>query len=211
MLITSLRGGHNQFLSNECKKLIYFRHWKYPVFQVTLLQMSSYPDININRELCNYSSTSHEDNRTVLIQVYEPLFKQLTRTFIENGFVAALEKAAHLETDSHPVVVSFAKYALRVVNMWNSVQYYYHPYRRDHGVYSISKFTQTREWPRSFIRVIRWHPNVFKLAIAACDDSIRIYTDEKTMAPVLKVCFGRLLVTNCFFMSSNCRTFFKNA
>ncbi len=121
---------------------------------------------------------------TLQSSVYEPLIKQLTRTFIENGFVAALEKAANSES----VVVSVAQFALRVVNLCKTVQYYYHPYRRDHGVFSISKFAQTREWSRSLIRVIRWHPNLFKLAVAACDDSIRIYTDDKSVVVVLKVC-----------------------
>lgn len=124
-----------------------------------------------------------------LLSVYEPLIKQLTRTFIENGFVAALEKAANSESDNKTVVVSVAKFALRVVNLCKSIQYYYHPYRRDHGVFSISKFAQTREWPRSLIRIMRWHPDVFKLAVAACDDSIRIYTDDKATIVVLKVCF----------------------
>lgn len=102
--------------------------------------------------------------------------------------MAALEKAANSESDdTKTVVVSVAKFALRVVNLCKSIQYYYHPYRRDHGVFSISKFAQTREWSRSLIRVMRWHPNVFKLAVAACDDSIRIYADDKAMAVVLKV------------------------
>lgn len=98
-----------------------------------------------------------------------------------------MEKAANSESDTKTVVVSVAKCALRVVSLFKTVQYYYHPYRRDHGVFSISKFAQTREWSRSFIRVVRWHPNVFKLAVAACDDSIRIYTDDKAVVVLLKV------------------------
>lgn len=44
-----------------------------------------------------------------------------------------------------------------------------------------------RDWARSLIRVIRWHPNCFKIAVAACDDSIRVYSDELTIVPMLKV------------------------
>ncbi|XP_037026602.1 aladin [Bradysia coprophila] len=157
--------------------------------------LSSYPDINVSRELCNHSSSSHDDNKTVLIPVHEPLIKKLTRTFIENGFVAALEKAANSETDTKAVVVSVARFALRIVNMCKTVQYYYHPYRRDHGVFSISKYAQTREWSRSLIRVIRWHPNVFKLAVAACDDSIRIYTDDRAMVVLLKNILQKCVTT----------------
>lgn len=31
-----------------------------------------------------------------------------------------------------------------------------------------------------------WHPKVFKLAIAACDDSVRIYTKDSTHTTVLR-------------------------
>jgi len=39
---------------------------------------------------------------------------------------------------------------------------------------------------RSSIRCIKWHPNCFKIAVAASDDSIRIYTDEASIIPILK-------------------------
>ncbi|KAJ6639090.1 Aladin [Pseudolycoriella hygida] len=151
------------------------------------INLSAYPEINISRELHSHATTSHDENKTVLIQVYEPLIKQLTRTFIENGFEAALEKAANPESETNTVAVSIARFVLRVVNICKTVQYYYHPYRKDRGIFSISKFAQTRDWSRSFIRVMRWHPNIFKLAVAACDDSIRVYTDEKSTVVVLKV------------------------
>lgn len=126
--------------------------------------------------------------------------------------MAALETAANSETDTNAVLVSVATFTLRIVNMCKTVQYYYHPYRRDHGVFSISKFAQTREWSRSLIRVIRWHPNVFKLAVAACDDSIRIYSDDRAPVVLLKVGLNVNLLTHVnwhkFLLD---RTSFKSA
>lgn len=124
-----------------------------------------------------------------------------------------VEKASDSESDTNPIVASVARFALRVVNLCKTVQYYYHPYRRDNGVFRISKFAQTREWSRSLIRVVRWHPNIFKLAVAACDDSIRIYTDEKATVVLLKVgqkggWFLEILVNETH---SLCRIFSKNA
>lgn len=43
-----------------------------------------------------------------------------------------------------------------------------------------------RDWENSVIRVMRWHPNVFKLAIASSDDNIRVYTSDSSCTSSLK-------------------------
>lgn len=43
-----------------------------------------------------------------------------------------------------------------------------------------------RDWQNSVIRVMRWHPNVFKLAIASVDDNIQIHTLDSTGSLNLK-------------------------
>lgn len=48
-------------------------------------------------------------------------------------------------------------------------------------------FFWLRDWIRSYIRSVVWHPNCFKIAVAGMDDIVRIYTDEPAIMPVLKV------------------------
>lgn len=43
-----------------------------------------------------------------------------------------------------------------------------------------------RDWKISPIRSIRWHPNVFKLAIASIDDNIKIYSADTVAIITLK-------------------------
>lgn len=165
---------------------------KYFNYQCFRLQTASYPDINISRELChhaaNAASYSHDDHKSVMVPVNETLIKRISRTFFESGFVQAVKEATQADSiDANPIVCVLAKYTLRLVELNERVQLYLRPHHKEHGVFTIAKFSQTRDWPRSLIRCIKWHPNCFKIAVAACDDSIRIYSDEQTVVQILKV------------------------
>lgn len=58
-----------------------------------------------------------------------------------------------------------------------------------HVLTTFSFSPNLRNWIRSYIRCIVWHPNCFKIAVAGLDDIVRIYTDEPAIVPVLKVRF----------------------
>ena len=54
------------------------------------------------------------------------------------------------------------------------------PHLKETNIESYEKnFAQTREWRKSAVRCLSWNPLCFKLAVAAVDDSIRIYTNEE--------------------------------
>ncbi|XP_055586621.1 aladin-like isoform X2 [Uranotaenia lowii] len=145
----------------------------------------SYPEINIGRELFHHAGIhQREDRRTLMIPVNETLIKRLSRTFFEEGSVEALNVAAN--TSANPILSSLARYALVLVDFGNRVKYFLKPHLKEQGVDSVGKYTQTREWAKSSIRCIRWHPNCFKIAIAALDDSIRVYSDDPSIVPILK-------------------------
>ncbi|XP_055681036.1 aladin-like [Lutzomyia longipalpis] len=147
---------------------------------------AKYPEINIVRELFHTSSSNilHRDSgRNLMMPVHENLLKHITRTFFEDSLSAALEEAS---TASSAVVRTCAKYLLYVVNVGNNMRYFLRPHLRDQTLASVGKFSETKNWHRSPIRCIKWHPHCFKLAVAASDDSIRVFTDEPTAVPVLK-------------------------
>lgn len=151
------------------------------------LQMARYPEINIARELFQTPSSNilHSDSgRNLMMPVNESFLKHVTRKFFEEGFSAALEAAT---VSPNPLVKTSAKYILYLVNVGNNMRYFLRPHLRDQTLASVGKFSETKDWLRSPIRCIRWHPHCFKLAVAASDDSIRVYTDEPTTVPVLKV------------------------
>ncbi|KAL9692245.1 hypothetical protein quinque_000230 [Culex quinquefasciatus] len=153
-------------------------------------ELSTYPEINIGRELFHHHASMQvrEDRRTLMVPVNETLVKRITRTFFEEGPVEALQEAASEDNGQYNAIVgSLARYLLVLIGCGNRVKYFLKPHLKgQQGVDSIGKYTQTKEWQKSSIRYIRWHPNCFKIAIAASDDSIRIYSDEPTIVPILK-------------------------
>ncbi|XP_058812233.1 aladin-like [Topomyia yanbarensis] len=148
----------------------------------------SYPEINIGRELFHHAATHiREDRRTIMVPVNETLLKRITRTFFEEGPVEALNEAANCVNEQYnPLIGSLARYMLVLVNIGNRIKFFLKPHLKEQGIDSVGKFTQTKEWSKSAIRCICWHPNCFKIAIAASDDSIRVYSDEPSIVPILK-------------------------
>lgn len=105
------------------------------------------------------------------------------------------------------LVASLAGTALRVIDVLGRAQLYVQPQQRAATVaLNAVRLSQTRDWPRSLIRTMAWHSHCMRLAVAACDDSVRIYTDAgnvngggggglmmgggANLVPVLKVCWA---------------------
>ncbi|XP_055840899.1 aladin [Episyrphus balteatus] len=147
-----------------------------------------YPEININCEIFSAAAAKPVDSyRTVMVPVNERVIKRITRTFFESGFLEALNEAKDPATAaSSPIISSAAEYTSRALEFIGKIKLMVFPYLKEHGIASIAKYSETRDWIRSCIRYIVWHPNCFKIAVAGSDDVIRIYTDEPAAVPVLK-------------------------
>lgn len=57
---------------------------------------------------------------------------------------------------------------------------------QESGERLIAAVSQTREWSHSPIRCMEWHPHITKIAVAAWDDSVRVYSADSQLIPVLK-------------------------
>lgn len=120
--------------------------------------------------------------------VNEPLIKRITRSIFENSLTEALTEATTDEnTNTNPYISKVATYILHVLNAGNRVRLFFKPHLKDQGITSIGNFSQTRDWNRSMVRCIKWHPNCFKIAVAANDDSIRVYSEDRSNVPIFKV------------------------
>lgn len=107
--------------------------------------------------------------------------------FFEEGLVAALQEATAAGppdvaagADSPPYIAlrAMARQALRLIELLGRAQLYIQPQQRQATVASNAiRLSQTRDWQRSLIRTIAFHRHCMRLAVAACDDSVRIYTD----------------------------------
>lgn len=50
----------------------------------------------------------------------------------------------------------------------------------------IAAVSQTRAWPVSPVRCLAWHPHCTKLAVAAWDDSVHVFSSNTFLTPILK-------------------------
>lgn len=109
--------------------------------------MSSYPEIQISRDLFHHASSNlfRDDRRTVLVPVNESMIKRITRLYFEDGLTEALNEAINPTNSSQqPIVSTIAKCALRILEMGQRVQLIFRPHYKDQSVESIGKFSQAR-------------------------------------------------------------------
>ena len=109
----------------------------------------------------------------------EPLLKRLSRSYFENGLIFTLDE---LSSENSKVLGAISRLLLYVIDSGN--RFIFNPHLRVKGIVSIEKVSRTRDWSRSTIRYLAFHPNIFKLAVAASDDTIRIY--GQSIVPILK-------------------------
>lgn len=149
--------------------------------------VASHPQIAITRDLL-HSSICREDTRRVFLSVSETLFKKLINVWYEQGLVEALRLAAEPQDGREvPVALKFiATYMLRVISVINHVRNSFHPHLRESGDKLIAAVSQTRAWPVSPVRCLAWHPHCTKLAVAAWDDSVHVYSSNTSLIPILK-------------------------
>lgn len=133
------------------------------------------------------SGHPNDTYRNVMIPVNEGVIKRIVRTFFESGFMEALNEARDQETATvSPLICATAKYTFEMLEFVKRLKTKIFPHMREVSVNNVAEFSETRDWLRSYIRCIVWHPNCFKIAVAGSDDIVRIYTDEPAMVPVLK-------------------------
>lgn len=109
--------------------------------------------------------------------VAESILKKFSRVFFEEGIEESLKV---LEQSKSTLLSSISTGLLKFMNIGQQVNHFFNPHLKETGIESYEKnFSQTRQWKKSTIRCISWNPLCFKLAVAAADDSVRIYTNEE--------------------------------
>ncbi|KAJ9587941.1 hypothetical protein L9F63_018616 [Diploptera punctata] len=149
--------------------------------------VSSHPCVVITRDLL-HSSICREDTRRVFLPVSETLLMKFVNVWYEQGLMEALHLAANPDDDNNVphLLQAIAKSLLKVASAISHVRNTFHPHLRESGDKLIAAVSQTRVWSMSPVRCISWHPHCVKLAVAAWDDSVRVYTFGTSLIPILK-------------------------
>ncbi|XP_047107165.1 aladin-like [Schistocerca piceifrons] len=156
-------------------------------FSIFSNTVASYPTIVVNRDLLRPSVTSHEDVNAVFLPVREGLVKKILNVWYEHGLLEALNLMADQnDPNIHPTVRYAASSMLKLSDIIIRLRNRFHPRLTESGTNLIAAVSQTRDWSRSPVRCLAWHPHCTKLAVAVRDDSVHIYTAGSKHKPFLK-------------------------
>lgn len=127
-----------------------------------------------------------DESRALFLPVNEPFFKQVAQVWYEQGITEALELIAERQRNDNPLAANAATYALKVIEFLSSIRNVVQPHTNKNNRFLIALVSQVKDWFNSPVRCMAWHPHCTKIAIAASDDSVRIYSTENNLVPVLK-------------------------
>ncbi|XP_067006876.2 aladin isoform X3 [Anabrus simplex] len=148
--------------------------------------VSKHPTVTITRELLR-TSLYREELKEVFLPVQETLVKRLVHIWYEQGMVEALKSLANpSHGDIPPLLQRVASFMLKVARGVTQIRNTFHPHLRECGPKLIAAVAQTRDWDTCPIRCLAWHPHCTKLAVAAWDDSVRVFSSNSNLTPVLK-------------------------
>ncbi|KAG8241952.1 hypothetical protein J6590_075529 [Homalodisca vitripennis] len=118
-------------------------------------------------------------------------------TLYEKGFVSMLEIASNPKENQGFFVLEFVAKrtlsALKIASKFYSLIPGYK--KKESGEVLAPMLSQNPVYSTSNIRCLAWHPHCIKLAVAASDDSIRIYSENSQLIPLLK-CRGQHLISS---------------
>lgn len=101
-------------------------------------------------------------------------------------FEEGIEESLSVIAEGTSLLSSAASGILKFMNIGQRINLFFNPHLKDTGIESYEKnFSQTRQWRNAAIRCIAWNSLCFKLAVAAVDDSIRVYTNEEQSIVIL--------------------------
>merc|ERR1719187_214370 len=113
--------------------------------------------------------------------------KRLVHAWCEEGLCGVLELLAG--GGGGVVAQLMARLSRAVLAAWrltSSLHGSFNPHLLLSGQEMVSEFCQTRDWERSPVRCLAWHPHTAKLAVALQDDSIHVHSSRQLVKPVLK-------------------------
>uniref|UniRef100_A0A1A9VZT6 Aladin seven-bladed propeller domain-containing protein n=1 Tax=Glossina brevipalpis TaxID=37001 RepID=A0A1A9VZT6_9MUSC len=142
-----------------------------------------YPEINLS---CDDLSTSNA--LSSYINTWGSiLMPVIFRTYFEHGFEAALNEARTEESAAlSPTISRVANFIFMIMEFMRCLKSKLFTFRKQPNTSSVANYIETRDWLKTYIRFIAWHPNCFKIAVAGMDDFIRIYNDEASTFSLLK-------------------------
>lgn len=168
---------HGQLLSNASNEPQNLRNYADKV--------SRYPEVLISREMLR-PSMSKQSVKTAFLQTAEmSTRKRALIAWNEEGFSRVLEELVEGK-DSRSLVTFIARSIMSIMRWTNCIWGSFCPHLLMQNDDLVNEFSLAADWNNGYVRSIAWHPHTTKFAVAICDDSVRVYSADSPICPILK-------------------------
>lgn len=150
--------------------------------------IASYPNIDVSSDILR-PHVSRESARNAFIEVSSTTYKRIINSWNECGMLGVLKELSRNEEKenfAHHWIGRVANSLLTVYNWIQILKASIFPHLRLSSEDLNAEYSEANDWNTGIVRVLAWHPQTMKCAVALRDDSIRIFTSNKKMIPVLK-------------------------
>ncbi|XP_067125534.1 aladin [Centruroides vittatus] len=150
--------------------------------------IASYPNIDVSSDILR-PHVSRESARNAFIEVSSTTYKKIINSWNESGVLGVLKELSRNEVKENFVYHWIGKAANSLLTTYNWFQILkasIFPHLRLSSEDMNAEYSEANDWNTGIVRVLVWHPQTMKCAVALRDDSIRIFTSNNKMIPVLK-------------------------
>uniref|UniRef100_A0A1Y1ND83 Aladin seven-bladed propeller domain-containing protein n=2 Tax=Photinus pyralis TaxID=7054 RepID=A0A1Y1ND83_PHOPY len=159
---------------------VHSMHYEFANIAAFTNSLETHPNIHITPNLLHRRS---DEGKSVFVTVDEPFLKRLIHAYYEHGMIEMLNTAEEFGPSYLKNIVSVVFLVLNGVkilrNKLTSTTI-------ENDLTLMSCISHTRFWMTSSIRCIAWDSYDIKIAVATCDDAIRIYSHNSNFIPILK-------------------------
>lgn len=153
-------------------------------------QVATLPVISIAPEsLRRTVGAIGESAKAAFLEHKETTFQKLQSAWYSHGVTGVLAEISSEEMEDgeiHPVLRSICHYLLLGLRQLGGMKFSLFPHLTLSQEELISSFSPNKDWSKSLIRFMAWHPRANKFAVALRDDTIKVHYANNSLVPVLK-------------------------
>ncbi|RUS78728.1 hypothetical protein EGW08_013515 [Elysia chlorotica] len=135
-----------------------------------------YPEIDIQGDSENRVTAQCESAQMAFLSHGRGPWKQALNTWQEKGFL-------HMLATFLPVSSDLCETTLQKLGDIKELLY---PNSSISTAELLSNYTHVSNWTKSPVQALAWHPHVPKVAVALRDSSVRVYSTNSSLSPLLK-------------------------
>ncbi|GFS03919.1 aladin-like [Elysia marginata] len=137
-----------------------------------------YPEINVQTESENRVTAHCESAQMAFLSHGRGPWKQALNTWHEKGLLHTLALL--------PAPAALSSICEGTLQKLEALKELLYPNSSLTTTELLSKYTHVSDWTRSPLQALAWHPHIPKVAIALRDSSVRVYSPNNALRPLLK-------------------------